>query len=266
MAVTLTFGDVAENHVGMQKHGEKASSGLSVETLERACGIFRERHPGIVCETFDLVALSGILHEHSLEPASIIVVRGGVNALLATVGGNANSLLSEQTPLETDKKAFMRGQVKNKLARHNLCFSDVGILPKYESGQGRVIAYSEVPQLDQIRRLLPDYFGRQAEKLQVEGNYYYDTSKCGIGFHGDSERRIVVAVRLGASIPLHYQWFYHSSPIGARIVIHPPLRHGDIYAMSDAAVGWRWRRSSIPTLRHAAGSPKFLEIKIRDEE
>ena len=40
-----------------------------------------------------------------------------------------------------------------------------------------------------------------------EGNYYYDIKKCGIGFHGDAERRKVVGIRLGDSIPLHFQWF-----------------------------------------------------------
>ena len=28
--------------------------------------------------------------------------------------------------------------------------------------------------------------------LVAEANYYYDLEKCGIGYHGDAERRIVV--------------------------------------------------------------------------
>ena len=49
-----------------------------------------------------------------------------------------------------------------------------------------------------------EYFGEKAGNLKGEGNYYYDVKTCGIGFHGDSERRKVVAIRLGASIPMHY--------------------------------------------------------------
>jgi hypothetical protein len=43
---------------------------------------------------------------------------------------------------------------------------------------------------------------------------YYDVSKCGIGFHGDAERIKVIAIRLGESMPLHYQWFQNSKPVG----------------------------------------------------
>lgn len=30
----------------------------------------------------------------------------------------------------------------------------------------------------------------------MEGNYYYDINKTGIGFHGDSERKKVIAISL----------------------------------------------------------------------
>ena len=90
-------------------------------------------------------------------------------------------------------------------------------------------------------------------------NYYYDISKCGIGFHGDSERKIVICTRLGATIPMHFQWFYKFKPIGERVIFN--ANHGDIYIMSEKTVGTDWKKSSIPTLRHAAGSAKFTTIK-----
>jgi hypothetical protein len=34
-----------------------------------------------------------------------------------------------------------------------------------------------------------------------------------------------------------------------------------MYVMTDKAVGFDWKKKSIMTLRHAAGSDKFLEIK-----
>jgi hypothetical protein len=45
---------------------------------------------------------------------------------------------------------------------------------------------------------------------------YYDNSKCGIGFHGDGERRKVIALRLGDSLPICYQWFKDGNPCGNR--------------------------------------------------
>ena len=60
----------------------------------------------------------------------------------------------------------------------------------------------------------------------TQGNLYYDISCCGIGFHGDSERRKVVAVRLGAAFPLQFQWFLRSAPMGQRVNVD--LHHGDM--------------------------------------
>ena len=117
-----------------------------------------------------------------------------------------------------------------------------------------------MPLLNKLREILPTYFGEKACNLYCEGNQYYDLEECGIGFHGDSERRIVIAARLGnESMPLHYQWFQKSLPIGERIKIM--LNPGDVYLMSEKAVGTDWMKKLVPTLRHAAGAHKFLTIK-----
>ena len=90
-------------------------------------------------------------------------------------------------------------------------------------------------------------------------NYYYNIDECGIGFHGDTERKIVICARLGATIPIHFQWFHRHKPIGSRKIFTP--NHGDIYIMSEKAVGNDWRKSSLYTLRHAAGSTKYTTIR-----
>jgi hypothetical protein len=71
-------------------------------------------------------------------------------------------------------------------------------------------------------------------------------------------------VRLGDSIPLHFQWFYKNETVGKRMRF--VLNDGDMYVMSDKAVGFDWKRRSIMTLRHAAGCDKFLEIKKKVEK
>jgi hypothetical protein len=55
--------------------------------------------------------------------------------------------------------------------------------------------------LKKVRETLPEIIGEKANNLVAEGNYYYDISKCGIGFHGD-------AIRTGATLPLHFQYTY----------------------------------------------------------
>ena len=58
-------------------------------------------------------------------------------------------------------------------------------------------------------------------------------NKCGIGWHGDGERRKVIGVRLGETIPLAYLWYKNNKPLGKKIVIN--LNHGDLYIMSEKA-------------------------------
>ena len=253
--ITLTFGDQAENHVGMQKIGQLASSGFSLEDLVQSMELM-----GRANQASELIHLNPFLPTHlqgPSEPAYLLIIRDGINHLLTN--NNANDLLTEQLKLHPDQKAYMYGRVVNKKARHNLCFSEVGQEPNYEEGKGRIVPYSEVPLLNAIRQCFPIWFGPKAENLVIEGNYYYDVTKCGIGFHGDAERRKVIAIRLGASLPLHYQWFQEGKPVGGRIKL--TINHGDIYLMSEKAVGTDWRKRKILTLRHAAGCDKFLKIK-----
>jgi len=114
-----------------------------------------------------------------------------------------------------------------------------------------------LPLLSNVRDKLVEIIGKPAKGLVAEGNYYYDINKCGIGFHGDAERKKVIGIRVGATLPLHYQWFKESKPISERVKLS--LNHGDIYLMSEKAVGTDWKKKKIPTLRHAAGCEKFLK-------
>lgn len=153
----------------------------------------------------------------------------------------------------------MYGHVVNKHARHNLCFGEDNQEPYYEEGKGRIVAFKDVALLNHMRAVLPETIGEKGRDLVAEGNYYYDISKCGIGWHGDSERKIVIALRLGLPMSLHYQWYHRFKPIGSRCDLM--LNHGDIYYMSEKAVGSDWKRPSQYTLRHAAGAKKFVDVK-----
>lgn len=259
--MTLTFGDVAENHAGMQKIGKLANEGFSVKDLVEIGKKFEK--DGYDVELVDLspkgfdTKAFCVKYGKVFDKAAVLIVKNGVKALLP-VGITATDLREEQAALDHDTKAFMYGRVVNKRARYNLCFSDVGQEPDYMSGKGRIVAFGDVPLTQHMREKLPTYFGKKAEELQLEGNYYYDVKSCGIGFHGDTERRKVIGIRLGAKFPLHYQWFYYGKPIGDRFILEP--EHGDFYVMSDKATGYDWKKKSLTTLRHAAGSDKFTTI------
>ena len=257
--VTITFGERVENHTGNQMLGELAHDGLTIDELEKAKICFEKK--GFTTELIDLVR-EGEVDDliPKPQPANVLVIRNGYKAFLQD-DVKLEDVNKEVLKDEWDKKCWMRGRVVNKKARWNLCYTDEAQEPNYEKKEGRIIPFKDVPNLSKIREGLFDFFGEKCKKLYAEGNYYYDKKNTYIGFHGDSERRIVVAIRLGTiSMPLHYQWFYKTESIGKRIILN--LNPGDVYVMSEKAVGTDWKRMSIPTLRHGtAFNEKWLTIK-----
>jgi hypothetical protein len=252
-AITLTFGDQAENHKGMEKYGEMAKEGLSYEDMCTIRQWFESN--GALTYFIDLHYLLPETERIGNE-AWFLIIKNGVNTLLHDENCT-NALVEEQESLVLDTKAYMYGRVVNKNARHNLCFSSEHLEPDYEKGRGRVYAFEEVPVLNTIREKLGQIGCDKIANLQIEGNYYYDTNKCGIGWHGDSERKIVVGLRLGAKIPLCYRWYQRSKPASDPLEIYD-LENGDLYFMSEKAVGTDWKKKIIYTLRHSAGCEKFI--------
>jgi len=250
--ITITFGDRAENHVGMEMLGQLAEMGFTNEELRSAEKMFREH--GVQVEFYDLLDLLDDKSEG--EEASVLVIRNGLSVLSEN---QSDALALELENLSPDTRYWdrRRKKVLNKIARHNLCFDDVGQEPNYDEGRGRIVSYSDVPITHLVQSKLAEFFGPKAENLVGEANYYYDINKCGIGFHGDSERRKVIAFRVGASMPLHYQWYFESIEVGQRLELN--LNHGDVYIMSEKATGFDWKRRKILTLRHAAGAKKYLK-------
>ena len=139
----------------------------------------------------------------------------------------------------------------------NLCFDEIAQEPDYKNGKGRLISYDSMSELNKIREKNKILFGKKFNNMKCESNYYYDISKTGIGYHGDSERRKVVAVRIGVNLPIYYQWYLDGKKVGNRIKVE--LNGGDMYVMSEKAVGTDWKEKNIYTLRHATGCKKYID-------
>ncbi len=257
--ITITFGEIAENHAGMEKIGKEIAEGLNLADLQHVQRIFMGYGADV-----SIYRLNDLLPDNvpnDIEDAYFCIVKNGVNVLLSHSQNNiytADDVYKEQNSLTPDTKAKMRGREVNKLARHNLCFSNFDQEADIKNGKGTVVSWDKIPLTNHIRKCIGIVVGEKANDLEGEGNYYYDLKKCGIGFHGDGERKIVIAMRLGATFPLHYQWFHQSKPVGKRFVIN--VEHGDIYFMSFKATGNDWKKRSKYTLRHAAGAKKYTTI------
>lgn len=222
--VTITFCDRAENHAGMQIIGNEEECPF---TYDRLVEMSEE------IENSELVDIS-----MGDNKACVLVARG------YCVGHR--KLLSKLTALEWDTKAIMYKKVVNKKARHNLCFAEYSQEADFENGKGTIVEFSTLPYLDKIRRNLEGVAG---VSLVAEGNYYYNTDTCYIGYHGDAERNIVMGLRLGKTLDIVYRWYKNSAAVGDEMRI--TLNSGDLYIMSDKAVGKDWKKRSVYTLRHA---------------
>lgn len=245
---TITYGDVAENHARMQQIGTLHASGYSIEKIRQIQAKLNEQ--GLRTELIILNRGPSA----AFEPACVLVIREGVQHIFGK--SDTTELIAENDKLTMDKHALMRGRVVNKHARWNLCFSDGDQEPDYASGKGRIVSWQHIPMMAHIRQVIAEW--TDDVPLNAEANYYYDVSKCGIGYHGDAERRKVVAVRMGASMPLYYQWYQHSNPIGEPIEVS--LGDGDMYIMSEKAVGQDWLKKNVATLRHATGCKKYTNV------
>lgn len=258
IGLTLTFGDCAENHVGMQIIGERAMSGFDAADLQAAAEYFTALGKRTELVDLDAVFTGDITRDStssaSVDAAQVLVIRGALDA------SEQEALLAEMLALSWDTKARMRGRVVNKHARHNLCFDAESAEPNYAEGRGRVVGFDECPILAKLRTETVANMMRSGATadLKVEGNLYYDVRVCGIGFHGDSERRKVVGMRIGTcGFPLMFQWYHEGERVGPMTRID--LLPGDMYVMTEKATGCDWKRRKVPTLRHAAGCNKYTK-------
>ena len=271
--IALTFGDAGENHIGNQMLGIKqpVGTGFTVDDLKNLELYFTEL--GFTCKYIDLSSkleqstskgLVGEIDNWGMK-AGVLVIRRFVGQ------ENRLSLYSELKDINWDRKYYdtRRKKVLNKNARANLVFVDgYEQEPDYENGKGRVIDSLKLNTLSKIKKSLMTHIeiglknsGSQTKTITYicEGNRYFDLKKCGIGYHGDKERTRVICLSLGTNnYPMRWVWFYRSKPVTEFTEVK--LDSGDVYIMSEKAVGYDWSKKVIPTLRHSAGAHKYINL------
>lgn len=174
-----------------------------------------------------------------------------------------------RTEIVDGKEVRIRGKRMNKLARTNLCFvADREQEPAVFEGKGTIYDLKKLEYLNKGVEKLKEQIATGLIKIGsktkviinvVEGNRYYDLKKTGIGFHGDTERVVVICISIGGeAYPMRWQWFKDGMPIGKAIDVK--LNSGDVYIMSEKAVGADWKKKSKYTLRHSAGAKKYTSL------
>lgn len=252
----ITFGEVAIHHIGSTEIGNKLTNGYSTNELLEISQKLHEKNIDN-----KLIKLSDFLPKELQKEndASVLLIKNGVKYLLKDENA-ANNLYNEQLSITYDQKYFdtRRQKTLNKRARYNIVFGDNEVKASDDYKKFSIKSFSDLKYLKKVRKKLSKKFGSKAKNLNAEGNKYFE-EKSGIGFHGDSERRIVICVSLGKSTTLRYRWRLSGSSKNVYNPIDLKLDHGDIYIMSKKATGYDWRKRSQVRVVHAAGFKKYID-------
>jgi len=268
--IAITCGDAGENHQGMSMEGNlgEEGTGFTITDLKNIKKYLEER--GKECEYIDLYNTkeAGL---YNTKEAGVLILRNYISE------DDIQKLYDELTSVEWDTKYYdtRRQKVLNKNARENLLFlKGKSQEPDYENKKGRIVDINSLPQfnlvLDNLFEIINKETNGKATNLIAEGNRYLKQKivnnklkkvNHGIGWHGDAERRKVICISIGGkNFPMYWQWFYKHKPINDK-PFKILLNSGDIYIMSEEAVGQKWKNSSQYTLRHCAGHENFTKYK-----
>ena len=260
---SLTIGNGGENHTGMEFLGNlrKKGQGWDLDRLLYAKDVLEN----IFDKQVDLYNLN----EECLEGVTIPKASKPKDAYLMVVRGFLTdrvhkNMIKELGSYKWDRKYWdtRRQKVLNKLARANVCYGKEGRAANYAEGKGTIIGFDLSPLVGNLLQVIEILM--KDEGLIVEGNQYDDVSKNGIGPHGDTERVCVACLRVGASMPMKFGMFWNCKVRGKPF--ETIINGGDLYFMSEEAVGAEWKSRSKWIWRHCAGAPKYLKMKGEGEE
>tara|TARA_B100001093_G_scaffold189238_1_gene181810 strand:- start:904 stop:2475 length:1572 start_codon:yes stop_codon:yes gene_type:complete len=292
---SLTCAPGGENNRGMEIIGRMPikGEGFTAQDIEELAPYFRKLMNGDMKENMEKVSmlnLNKISDDKTIEKLSIddqgrvLVLRDWASKTMGADGWTKEvfkELASKRwdaeyldpnkyrTEIKDGKEVKVRGKRMNKLARTNLCFvAGREQEPAVYEGKGTIYDLKKMEYLnkgvERLRQQIADgliYIGSKTkvEINVVEGNRYYNLKNTGIGFHGDTERVVVICISIGCdNYPMRWQWFKDGMPVGKSIDIN--LNCGDVYIMSEKAVGADWKKKSIYTLRHSAGAKKYTSL------
>lgn len=255
--MSLTMGDAGENHAGMEMCGSLQKPGTGHTTDDLKLIQTHMESLGKTCQYKDLSAFG--------KSAAVLIIRNYIDTSLQS------KVFEELNSFEWDYKfkCPRRGIVLNKHARGNVVLLEGHEQePDYENGKGRIVDSNKLTHLRNIKASIitdiqqpltnPNSTTKPIPYI-MEGNRYYDFKKCGIGLHGDAERTRVICLSIGGhQYPMRWVWFHNSKPVSQPYDVM--LNSGDVYLMSEEAVGHKWKLRSQHTLRHAAGIDKYISL------
>lgn len=277
-AAVLTFSCFAEGHVGMKiEKNQIAKDGKNrALTYDDLAALYEKYSTEWYGPRFFSLGSKGQDRESRAPDACVLVIRDGMRML----GVDKDKLLNQIQNIPSVDKQMLntrQNKVQTKWKRHNFNIGDKSISADIANGQSTLYDFNST-FLTEAKKLR-DAFTKMGKEnkletmtdLLAEANVYYadeykKNNYCGIGYHGDAERpnSPVIGCNVGKTRYLSFRSFYKSRYYRDETRIK--LKHGDIYFMSEHAVGVNWKRSGSVVYRHRAGSLKFLEKDDKDRQ
>jgi len=263
---TITMRDKAITYPSPKTKEEpfgREMRGFSREDFDRICE--NAKKFGVKCVRYDLrLLLLEPSEQQQAEDAELLVLEGGayenpVSSLVQTPNAD-DAMFDDLLCTQFNEQAYMYGQLRQRHAQQSVVFADFEQKEDIAAGKSLVHNFDQIKHLVELRETISKLAGREElTSFVAETNRYRNRSDdgnlAGVSHHGDTESNLVCAIRLGAPLALSYNWWKKNEPVGKRLEIQLP--GGSIYFMSAKAVGHDYKKSSIYTLRHAAGGPKY---------
>lgn len=206
--------------------------------------------------------LPPILHE--FPDVYILVLKNHFgdlsNDLLNVCVNPENSSNNEITGICWDKFKVRTNKNCDKLLvqmkdKYRLIFNDLqdgykkNFQPEYQTST--IYNYQRIPSLNQIKQYLDRVFNFNSV---IEGYCYYDINESFTPFHRDRDRRKLLLLRLGKSLPVNFRW-YHGT-IHCSAIFSLNLNHGDLLIMSDSVNGFGKDGTTKLYLKYSEGLHK----------
>lgn len=249
---TITLSENIMHFSSMQNFGQKAENGFSNDDLIKVYNLF----PSGTCE---IINLKDILPKtlYEIPDAYILIIREQfkiyadeiLNTMISQEGSNSEGII---TGVSWDDYRIHNSKLVESKLHKKLVFLDIQELYKLPfstiENRGTIYNIRRIPHLFKLNEVFNSLFN---ERLYAEGTYYYNTNECYTPMHQKKERKKVINLHLGSSFPLHFCWYHQSQKVSDMKTIQ--INHGDLYIMSEIAIGNIKESKTKLYLKHSMG-------------
>lgn len=256
ISMHLMFCDIANHGHGMQQIGNICDSGFTNEHLLWMCS-------NINSDKAVLYNVTSILPKtlYQIPDSYVLVLKGffteQANSLYQTMLTPEGSNGSFITGVNWDNERIHNGKLVSNRLGNKLLFYDLNSAWKYplsiNDKCGTIYNSKLIPTLDLFQKMLQQQVGFLPV---VDATYYYNTKECFTPLHQVKDRKKIVGLGIGATMPLQFRWFHGSISCSDTMTI--PIEHGDLYILSQGAAGMHKEKQTKLYLKYGIGSHPSL--------